>query len=145
VILVPFVEFYKEHHEMVTRRQTYNEAAHHLIFMAWLQRIVNSGGRVQREYATGLGRIDLCVTFGKADNIQRYAFELKIMGEKLLEDGKNQLTDYLKRLSPEEGWLILFQRNNVSVNNDAKDLWRYYYDFQHNGIRKSTGRNPYPC
>ncbi len=38
-----------------------------------IKEIVNSGGRVQREYATGLGRIDLCVHFGEADNIQRYA------------------------------------------------------------------------
>ncbi len=98
---------------MITQRKTYNEAAHHLIFMAWLQRIVNSGGRVQREYATGLGRIDLCVNFGTAENTQRYAFELKIKSKKSLEDGKNQLADYLKRLSLEEGWLVLFQRNEV--------------------------------
>ncbi len=98
---------------MITPRKTHNETARHLIFMAWLQRIVNSGGRARREYAAGLGRIDLCVSFGTAENTQRYAFELKIKGKKSLEDGKNQLADYLKRLSLEEGWLILFQRNKV--------------------------------
>ncbi len=112
-LLREFVTFYKEHHEMITKRKTYNEAAHHLIFMSWLQRIVNSGGRVQREYATGLGRMDLCVEFGGKDNPQRYAFELKLMDKTALEKGKNQLAGYLKRLGLDSGWLILFQRGEV--------------------------------
>ena len=112
-LLKEFVEFYKEHHDMITRRKTYSEAAHHLIFMSWLQRIVNGGGTVQREYATGLGRMDLCVTFGPKEKAQRYAFELKLMSKKALEDGKDQLVEYLKRLSLDQGWLILFQRGKV--------------------------------
>jgi hypothetical protein len=43
-VLARFVDFYKENGEMVTARKQYNEAAHHLTFMAWLQRIVNGGG-----------------------------------------------------------------------------------------------------
>ncbi len=31
--------------------------------MAWLQRIVNSGGCITREYAVGLGCLDLCIDF----------------------------------------------------------------------------------
>ncbi|MDM8560252.1 AAA-like domain-containing protein, partial [Candidatus Parabeggiatoa sp. HSG14] len=43
-VLDAYVAFYKEHSELITNRRTYTEAAHHLLFMAWLQRIVNSGG-----------------------------------------------------------------------------------------------------
>jgi hypothetical protein len=45
-VLEAYIEFYKEHSELVTKRKTYSEAAHHLLFMAWLQRIVNGGGYI---------------------------------------------------------------------------------------------------
>ncbi|MCP4699161.1 MAG: ATP-binding protein, partial [Gammaproteobacteria bacterium] len=66
-VLDAYIAFYKEHSELITNRKTYTEAAHHLLFMAWLQRIVNSGGRIRREYAAGLGRLDLCMEFAGLD------------------------------------------------------------------------------
>ncbi len=108
-LLKAYIEFYKEHSEMVTKRKTYTEAAHHLLFMAWLQRIVNSGGRISREYAAGLGRLDLCIDF--AD--ERFAFELKRNSKNALNEGKTQLVDYLERLSLDSGWLIIFSRRNI--------------------------------
>jgi hypothetical protein len=109
-VLVAYIKFYKQHSELVTKRRTYTEAAHHLLFMAWLQRIVNSGGRISREYAAGLGRLDLCIEF--AD--ERFAFELKLSRKEALTEGKEQLADYLHRLSLEQGWLVIFSRKNVS-------------------------------
>jgi len=109
-ILAAYIKFYKQHSELVTKRRTYTEAAHHLLFMAWLQRIVNSGGRISREYAAGLGRLDLCIEF--AD--ERFAFELKLSRKEALTEGKDQLADYLHRLSLEHGWLVIFSRKAVS-------------------------------
>ncbi len=109
-VLNAYIEFYKEHSEFVTKRRTYTEAAHHLLFMAWLQRIVNGGGDISREYAAGLGRLDLCLTFAG----ERFAFELKLSGKNALTQGKKQLVDYLQRLSLESGWLIIFSRKAVS-------------------------------
>lgn len=109
-ILTAYIEFYKEHHELVTKRRTYSEAAHPLLFMAWLQRIVNSGGRITREYAAGLKRLDLCIEF--AD--ERFAFELKLSSHKALSEGKKQLVNYLNRLSLESGWLMIFSRKAIS-------------------------------
>jgi len=108
-LLSTYIEFYKQHSEMVTKRSTYIEAAHHLLFMAWLQRIVNGGGQISREYAAGLGRLDLCIEFAG----ERFAFELKLSKKTALSDGKKQLFDYLERLSLESGWLIIFSRNEV--------------------------------
>jgi len=108
-ILTAYIEFYKEHSELVTKRRTYTEAAHHLLFMAWLQRIVNSGGHISREYAAGLGRLDLCIEFAG----ERFAFELKLSGKKALSQGKKQLVDYLQRLSLDRGWLVIFSRKKV--------------------------------
>jgi hypothetical protein len=109
-VLVAYIKFYKQHSELVTKRRTYTEAAHHLLLMAWLQRIVNSGGRINREYAAGLGRLDLCIEF--AD--ERFAFELKLSRKEALTEGKEQLVDYLNRLSLDQGWLVIFSRKEVS-------------------------------
>jgi len=108
-VLDAYIKFYKEHSELVTKRKTYTEAAHHLLFMAWLQRIVNGGGYITREYAAGLKRLDLCIDF--AD--ERFAFELKLSSKKALNDGKTQLVNYLQRLSLDSGWLIIFSRKPV--------------------------------
>ncbi len=108
-VLEAYIEFYKEHSELVTKRKTYTEAAHHLLFMAFLQRIVNGGGYISREYAAGLGRVDLCIDF--AD--ERFAFELKLSSKKALTEGTKQLINYLHRLSLDSGWLIIFSRKAV--------------------------------
>lgn len=94
----------------MTKRKTYTEAAHHLLFMAWLQRIVNSRGTIAREYAAGLGRLDLCIDFAG----ERFAFELKLSSAKALERGRIQLSEYLDRLSLDSGWLIIFSRHEVT-------------------------------
>ncbi len=108
-VLEAYIAFYKEHSELITNRRTYTEAAHHLLFMAWLQRIVNSGGHISREYAAGLGRLDLCIDFAG----ERFAFELKRRSKTALTKGKQQLADYLQRLSLQSGWLVIFQRSKV--------------------------------
>ncbi len=109
-VLAAYIKFYKQHHELVTKRKTYTEAAHHLLLMAWLQRIVNGGGRINREYAAGLGRLDLCIEF--AD--EQFAFELKLNRKEALSEGKEQLVDYLNRLSLDQGWLVIFSRKEVT-------------------------------
>ncbi len=108
-LLSTYIEFYKQHSEMLTKRRTYTEAAHHLLFMAWLQRIVNGGGQISREYAAGLGRLDLCIEFAG----ERFAFELKLSSNHALKDGKKQLIDYLDRLSLDSGWLIIFSKGKI--------------------------------
>ena len=53
--------------ESFLNRQPYSETAAQLILMAYLQRIVNGGGAIDREYAAGSGRIDLCVRWPLPD------------------------------------------------------------------------------
>lgn len=105
-LLERLIAFYRRNHAMITSRKTYTEAAHHLIFLAWLHRIVNSGGTIEREYALGLGRMDLLIRY--AD--QSFALELKLMSKYALEEGKQQLCTYLTRLGLGEGYLVIFNR-----------------------------------
>ncbi len=86
----------------------YKEAAPHLILQAFLQRIVNSGARIQREYSAGRGRIDLCIELGE----KRYPIELKIHhGPRTRDKGMAQLANYMVTFGCTMGWLVIFERD----------------------------------
>ena len=114
-LLEEFRAFWCQHAEFFLARQPYSEAAAELIFMAFLQRVVNGGGTIDREYGVGRGRIDLQITWpapGQNEK-QRIAIELKVWrdGQKdPLEKGLTQLESYLARLGLAEGWLVIFDR-----------------------------------
>jgi hypothetical protein len=83
----------------------YRESGPHLMLMAFLQRVVNGGGRVVREYGLGRRALDLLVEWQGA----RYAIEVKIRRDtETEEEALGQLGDYLDRLGLAEGWLVLF-------------------------------------
>jgi hypothetical protein len=102
-----FIEFWRRHGEVLLRGMPYKEAAPHLVFMAYLQRIVNAGGRIEREFALGTGRADLLVAYGGREDV----IELKLMrGGYTLPDGLKQVARYAKRLGREVGYLVIFDR-----------------------------------
>ncbi len=106
-LLTDFQNFWRENSEIWQERFQYREAAPHLILMAFLQRVINTGGRIDREMATGRGRIDLCIHYEN----HRYPVEIKIRRDKnTLEEGKKQLAGYMDTLGCEEGWLVFFDR-----------------------------------
>ncbi len=95
----------------------YPEVVPQLVFMGFLQRVVNGGGTVEREFAAGRGRIDLVVQYGGA----RSVVELKRVPPRkvslatITEEGVEQLAGYLDQLGEAEGWLVVFdQRPNLS-------------------------------
>jgi len=105
-LLREFQQFYRENSEHWLERFQYKEAGHQLLLMAFLQRVVNGGGRIEREMAAGNGRTDLAA-FWKG---QVFAIEMKIKRRKdALEKGLNQLWAYLDRLGQQQGYLVLFE------------------------------------
>jgi len=110
-ILEDFRAFWCQNAEFFLTRQPYSEAAAQLVFMAYLQRVVNGGGFIDREYAVGSGRIDLCVRWPHPRGMERWAVELKVWRDGRpdpLTEGLEQLTGYLSRLGLDRGTLILF-------------------------------------
>lgn len=110
-LLDDFRAFWCQNAEFFLARQPYSEAAAQLVFMAYLQRIVNGGGFIDREYGVGSGRIDLCVRWPHPGGVQRWAVELKVWRNGRpapLEEGLDQLSGYLARLGLDSGTLILF-------------------------------------
>jgi len=105
-LLRAFVDFYRRHSESWLERFEFKEAGHQLLLMAFLQRIVNGGGRIEREMAAGNGRTDL-VVFWKDQVIP---IELKIKYDKWTrEDGLRQIGRYMDKLGQKHGYLILFE------------------------------------
>ncbi|WP_045212921.1 hypothetical protein, partial [Desulfonatronovibrio magnus] len=84
------------------------------------QRIINSGGRIDREMATGRGRIDVCIHYEN----QRYPLEIKIRKDaKTLKEGQKQLACYMETLGCHEGWLVIFDRR-VKPSWKSRLFWK---------------------
>jgi hypothetical protein len=114
-----FLRFWQRHGDVLLRGMPYQEAAPHLVFMAYLQRIVNSGGQVEREFAVGTGRADLVVTYGGRTDI----IELKLKrGRHTLPEGLEQVARYAKRLGREVGYLVIFDPRSETPFEDRGDV-----------------------
>ncbi|MDR1193368.1 MAG: AAA-like domain-containing protein [Peptococcaceae bacterium] len=103
-----FQQFWRENSDIWLKRFDYDEAAPHLILMAFLQRVINGGGQIIREMAAGRGRLDLCVVYEG----QKYPIELKLWrGEKSRALGIEQTLRYMDVCGAAEGWLAIFDRD----------------------------------
>lgn len=83
----------------------YKEAGPHLMLMAYLQRVINGGGRIEREYGLGRGALDLVVWYGG----EAHAIEVKLRRDtETKAEALDQLAAYLDQAGLETGWLVLF-------------------------------------
>ena len=108
-LLAAFLAFWRQHGQPLLRSAPYHEIAPHLVLMAFLHRVVNGGGTLEREYAIGSGRMDLCLRYGAVT----LGMELKVWRDDApdpLAVGLTQLDSYLAGLGLDTGWLILFDR-----------------------------------
>ncbi len=112
-LLAAFQTFFRQHAEHWVERFQYKEAGPQLLLQAFLQRIVNGGGRIEREYGLGRMRTDLLVIWFYPGGTQLAVIELKLLHESLdrtLAQGLQQTWDYLDRCGAEEGHLVIFDR-----------------------------------
>jgi hypothetical protein len=113
-LLQAFLSFWRQHGQPLLKSVPYHEIAPHLVLMAFLHRVVNGGGTLEREYAIGSDRMDLCLRYGDVT----LGMELKVWREGRpdpLKAGVEQLDRYLAGLGLESGWLVIFdQRPGLS-------------------------------
>lgn len=113
-LLTAFQQFFREHSEHWVERFDYQEAGPQLLLQAFLQRIVNGGGRIEREYGLGRKRTDLLVLWNAPVGVQRIVLELKLgsaKSETLLERGLAQTAEYMDKCGAAEGHLVCFDRS----------------------------------
>ncbi len=127
-LLAAFQQFFRQNSEHWLERFDYKEAGPQLLLQAFLQRIVNGGGRVEREYGLGHKRTDLLVIWPRQlegrdkacvvsttpySNSQLVVIELKILYGKLettMTEGLKQTWEYMDKCGAKEGHLVIFDR-----------------------------------
>jgi hypothetical protein len=130
-LLVGFQQFFRENADSWIEYFDYKEAGPQLLLQAFLQRLINGGGRINREYALGRRRTDLLIEWpidaerGFTGEVQRVVLELKLQKgdlDKLIETGVEQTLDYADRCAADEAHLIVFNRDPHSAWDDK--LWQ---------------------
>ena len=112
-LLSAFQQFFREHSEHWVERFQYKEAGPQLLMQAFLQRVVNGGGRIEREYGLGHMRTDLLVLWPHPAGEQRAVIELKLLHQSLettVAQGLTQARAYMDRCGAAEGHLVIFDR-----------------------------------
>lgn len=114
-LMAGFQQFFRENSESWLESYQYKEAGPQLLLQAYLQRVVNGGGSINREYGLGRGRTDLYITWPLPNGkIQREVIELKIRYgdlEKTIEKGLKQTWQYMDRCGAPRGQLVIFDRS----------------------------------
>ena len=143
-LLEAFQQFFRENSESWLERFDYKEAGPQLLMQAFLQRIINGGGRISREYGLGRRRTDLAIewplqrlppfsesgTEGEGESdwhgpVQRIVIELKLLRgslESVIEKGLEQTADYADQFGADESHLVIFNRD-PDVSWDKK-IWQ---------------------
>jgi hypothetical protein len=112
-LITAFQGFFRKHFEHWVDGFDYAEAGPQLLLQAFLQRIVNSGGQVGREYGLGRQRTDLLVTWPFKEGTQEAVLELKIRYgslETTIQKGLEQTWKYMDKCGTKEGYLLIFDR-----------------------------------
>ncbi len=110
-LLREFQDFWAQHADIWEEKSDYTEAFPHLLLMAFLQRVVNGGGRIDREYAAGRGRVDLALLFGGHWSV----IEVKLVNRRgrsrTVEEGLKQVIRYRDSIDRSaDAWLVVFDR-----------------------------------
>ena len=112
-LLSAFQAFFRQHSEHWVERFEYKEAGPQLLLQAFLQRIVNSGGRIEREYGLGRGRTDLLIVWPQGEQTRLFVVECKVLHkglEQTIAEGLEQTAEYMDRCAAEAGHLVIFDR-----------------------------------
>ena len=113
-MLSRFQEFFREHSEHWIERFAYQEAGAQLLLQAFLQRVVNGGGRIEREYGIGRGRTDLLLLWPRGERRERFVVECKLRhGSRAATErkGLEQTAAYMDRCGARAGHLVIFDRS----------------------------------
>ena len=124
-LLGAFQEFFREHSERWIEHFQYREAAPQLLLQAFCQRILNGGGRVEREYGLGRERVDLLLLWPQEGRRQKFVVECRLLRDGLettLRKGLEQTAGYMDGCGAEAGHLVVFDRDPDKPW--AEKIWR---------------------
>lgn len=132
-LIAAFQTFFRENSEHWLQQFQYREAGPHLLLQAFLQRIINGGGRVEREYGLGQKRTDLLIIWPYSAGIQPVVIELKLLHgskETTIQQGLQQTWQYMDIANAQEGHLLIFDRTPGRAWKDKIFREEYTYHSQ---------------
>ena len=138
-LIAAFQQFFREHADSWLENFSYKEAGPQLLMQAFLQRIVNGGGHINREYGLGRKRTDLFIawpldeTRGMHGPLQRVVIEIKLRRgalETVIKKGLEQTADYVRSVGADDAHLIIFDRENKRTWDER--IWQR--SEQHDGL-----------
>ena len=119
-LLEGFQEFFRENSEHSMEWIGYQEAGAQLVLQAFLQKVINGGGRITRDYLLGRRRTDLLIQWprgGRWDpgRVRRHVIECKAVRagrglDTALEKGLRQTAWYMDRCGAESGHLVVLDQ-----------------------------------
>ncbi|MDR1298599.1 MAG: hypothetical protein LBO05_14845 [Deltaproteobacteria bacterium] len=97
----------------------YDEATYTFMLLAYMQRVVNNGGKVFRQFAEDRGAIDIVALYKDHE----YLVEVKLK-KSYFSPSKSleQLKGYMDTSDEKEGWLVIFDRD-LKKSWDEKLTW----------------------
>jgi hypothetical protein len=127
-LLKEFQKFWRKNSELWEQKSDYTEAFPHLLLMAFLQRVLNGGGSIEREYAAGRGRMDLAVEYKK----RVFIIEIKLVHPydtplEIRDEGLGQIQKYRDKIDTNApAYLVIFDRRDASkkLSWDEKIYWQ---------------------
>jgi hypothetical protein len=137
-LMQEFQKFWRRHADIweSKTKSPYTEAFPHLLLMAFLQRVLNGNGHIERECAAGRGRMDLGVEYKG----RQYVIEIKLIRnynspQAVREEGLEQIKDYCDKFAPSllgkvgyglvPAFLVLFDRRSKTKKKswDERITW----------------------
>lgn len=107
-LLDTFLDFWRRNGDQVFAGVSYGELSP-LVLTAFLNGIVKNGGIIEREYALGRGRMDVCIRQGGV----AVALVVKVRRERDTDpivEGIAQVDEAVTRHGIDAGWLVIFDR-----------------------------------
>ena len=120
ILFTMFQQFWRENSEIWQENMAgYHEAAPHLTFQAFLQRVANGNGFIGREFAYGTKRADLMLKWRYPGGEQRIVIELKLLTErdtyeKLKQVALEQTALYADKSDATESHIVIFDRCGIT-------------------------------
>ena len=121
-LMEDFQAYFREHSEAWGMGAIYKEASAQLLLHAFLQKVFNGGGRIEREYAMGRGRTDLLLMWPQGGDwdrgqVSRHVIECKALrkGRSLdttIQQGVRQTAGYMDRCGAKSGHLLIFDQRS---------------------------------
>ena len=137
-LLAAFQDFFRQNSEHWIRRTQYTEAGPQLVLQAFLHRVVNATGRIEREYALGSRRVDLLIVWPRGDGAEeRFVVECKLIkdgrsAERAIERGLEQTVAYMDTSGAAAGHLVVFDLR--AGRSWADRVYRERRDWKGTGI-----------